>query len=121
MSIQDVIAFLKSVGVSVPVYPYDFPLTAPTDCATVDTGQGLSDRGDVSNFMLMITLRSDHPDKAEKQAIAVNELLRNLTNKEMQKTQVVLIKPQQKLPAYVGKDDNGKYYFECDFSVLVSD
>lgn len=120
MSIQDIIAFLKELGILLPLYPLAFPDKAAKNSIIVETSGGLDSRGEIESFILTLTVRADHPSKAEKDAIEINDKLKNLTNKYIKETQVVLVKTQQKLPVFVGKDENNNFYYELNYTVLVS-
>lgn len=119
MSIQDFITYLKSVGITENIYPLSFPSSAPKDCMILEVGQGFSSRGSVNELTLTITARSNHPKKAEELAQRVNTLLKDRTNEQVGQGNIILIKSQQLIPNYLGKDSEGNYYYMNNFRVLV--
>lgn len=121
MSIMDFITFLKGLGIVTPIYPNAFPETASDDSLVVEIGSSFGSRGSVHEIPLTITVRSTSMSKGEPVALDVNNKLKDLSNEIVNGKQIILIKAQQLVPPYLGKDANGKHYYMLDYRVLVSD
>lgn len=111
---------LKRLGIEIEIYPHSLPSNAPTECILIETGDGADLRGDVTDFILTLTVKSDHPEKAEKLAIDLLARLKNLTGETAGDSEIILIRSLQKLPTFLGKDTNDFYYFETNYTVLTS-
>lgn len=121
ISIQDFITYLKGLGVNTPIYPDAFPTTSPMHSMTIEIGQGFSSSGDVADITLTMTLRDKSKGKAEKTAQEINTLLANKTNQNLGDShQIILIKSQQLLPSYLGKDAGNRHYYMNNFRVLIT-
>lgn len=120
MGTQDLIKLIKRLGVVTKIYPLSIPTDAEDTCILLETGDGTDSRGDVADFMLLLTVRSKHPATSEALGLELLQKLKNVTNQTAGETQIILISAQQKIPQFVGKDDNGFYYFETNFTVLAS-
>lgn len=120
MSIQDFISYLKSLGINSKIYPLAFPKSSPVKCMILEVGQGFSSRGTVSEVTLTITVRANHPKQAEALAQEVNELLKDRSDEPLGEVgHIVLIKSQQLIPNYLGKDADDKHYYMLNFRALV--
>lgn len=120
MSIQDLIKMLEKLGIEQKIYPFSLPSAAPEECILIETGDGSDLRGDVSDFILSLTVRAAHPAKAEALALSLLGKLKNLTGVKAGDTEIILVRSLQKLPSSLGKDENGYYYFETNYTVLAS-
>lgn len=121
MSIQDFITYLKGLGINAPIYPNSFPASSPNKCMIVEIGQSFSSRGSVSEITLTITVRDKHIGKAEALAQEVNKLLSDRTDVPLGESgQIILIKSQQLIPSYLGKDVGANHYYMNNFRVLVN-
>lgn len=120
MSIQDFITFLKGLGINTPIYPLAFPASSPEQSMIVEVGQGFSSRGSVAEIVLTVTVRAGHPKDAEAISQEVIDKLKDVTDEPLGDAQIVLIKSQQLLPNYLGKDADGKHYYMNNFRVLVN-
>lgn len=120
MGIQDLISLLKRLGISSTIYPLSLPTGAPAECILVETGDGADSRGDVTDFILTLTVRATHPARSEKLALEILDTLKNVTSEQVGDTDIILIRSQQKLPQYLGKDENDYHYHETNFIVLAS-
>jgi hypothetical protein len=122
MSIQDFITFLKGLGITTPIYPFAFPASSPEQSMIVEVGQGFSSRGSVAEIVLTVTVRAGHPKDAEAISQDVINKLKGITDEPLgESAQIILIKSQQLLPNYLGKDADGKHYYMNNFRVLVTD
>lgn len=121
MSIQDFINYLKGLGIKTPIYPLAFPASSPKQSMILEIGQGFSSRGSVAEVILTITVRGKHPRDAEALAQEVNELLSDRTDEPLGESgQIILIKSQQLIPNYLGKDAGNSHYYMNNFRVLVT-
>ncbi|APT46583.1 minor capsid protein [Bacillus safensis] len=120
MSITDLVNFLKLKGFEdVEIYPLSFPASSPNRSMLVETGDGTQAKGVLSDFVLTITVRDIHPSKAEELAADVLERLHGITGEYIGETYVVLIKAQSPLPAFLGKDEENRYFYSVNLRVLV--
>ena len=120
MSITEIIAFLKSLGIT-PVYPLAFPASSPDRAYMLEVGQGFSSRGSLADVVLTITVKAEHPSEAERMSIELKEKLDKMTDVVIGDNQVVLIKAQQLLPNYLGMSADGFHFYMNNFRVLVND
>lgn len=121
MSIMDFIAFLKGLGITTPLFADAFPDGSPAESMTVELGNDFGSRGSVYNATLTITVRSDSKQMAESKSREVISLLKNLSDQEVGNAQIIMIKSQQIVPGYLGKDENNQHYYMNNFRVLVTD
>jgi Bacteriophage minor capsid protein len=121
LSIKDFVDYLKGLGVTTPIYALAFPASSPEQCMIVEIGQGFSKRGSVAEIVLTVTVRAGHPQDAEAISQDVINLLKDRTDGFIGGKQVILIKSQQLVPNYLGKDAEGKHYYMNNFRVLVND
>ena len=120
MSIQDFLDYLKRIGIKLPMYPLAFPASSPKKSMIVETGQGFAGRGSVFEVTLTITVRAKHPSESEALAKEINELLADRTDELIGESgQIILIKSQQLIPNWMGKDAEGNHYYMVNFKVLV--
>lgn len=119
MSIQDFVSLLNGLGIG-SVYPLAFPKTAK-ECHMIEIGQGSPDRANLHEVTLTITNRAKTVSKSESNSIETLAKLKGLTDVPLSyHAQVVLIKSQQLLPQYVGKDKDDNHYHMLTFRVLVN-
>ena len=121
MSIQDVIAFLKDLGVTTPIYPFAFPASSPTEAVIVEVGQGANTRGSVMDITLTITVRAGHPSVGEKIGQELIDKLKDLTNQMVGNVQFIMIKSQQLIPFPLGQDVSNNHFYMLNFRVLATD
>ena len=121
MSIMDFVTFLKGLGITTPIFTDSFPMDSPVESMTVEIGNDFGSRGSVYNSTLTITVRSDMKSKAEQKSIELIGMLKNLTNAEVGNSQIIMIKSQQIVPSYLGKDENNQHYYMNNFRLLVTD
>jgi len=120
VSITEVTAFLKGLGVTTPLYPYAFPASSPTEAMIVEVGQGANTRGSVIDITLTITVRAGHPSVGEKLGQEVINKLKDLTNQMVGDTQLIMIKSQQLMPSYLGQDVNNNHFYMLNFRALAT-
>lgn len=120
MSIKDIINFIKGLGVTTPIYPLGFPASSPVEAMMVELGQGASYRGSVADITLTITGRAKHPQRSEKASQEVMDKLHLLTDQTVGDKQIILIKSQQIMPMFVGRDAEDNHYYMTNFKVLIS-
>lgn len=120
MSITDVKEFIEGLGVLTPVYPLAFPASSPVEGMIVEVGQGANTRGSVYDTTLTITVRAGHPSRGEEISQDVKKKLHNLTNVKVGDMEFILIKSQEILPSYLGKDTEGNYFYMNNFRVLAT-
>lgn len=121
MSIQDFKRLIERLGVETKVFPLSLPTVAPDEAIMLTTGAGAGLRADVQEIILTATVRGKHPGKAEEIGLDLRKRLLNLTNETVGDSVLIVVRPQERLPQYLGKDSNNYYYFEINFTVLVSD
>lgn len=121
MSIQEFKKLVERLGVTTEVYPLALPSVAPDEAILLTTGAGTGLRADVQDLILTATVRAKHPGKAESIGTDLRKRLTNLTNETVGDSELIVVRPQERLPQYLGKDSNDYYYFEINFTVLVSD
>lgn len=121
MSIMDFVTFLKDLGVTTPIFTDSFPVDSPVESITVEIGNDFGSRGTVYNVTLTLTVRSDLKSKAEEKSIELIGLLKNLTDVEVGNAQIIMVKSQQIVPSYLGKDENNQHYYMNNFRLLVTD
>lgn len=119
MSITDFVKWLKGLGVTTEAYPLALPTTADDEAIVIHTGSGPSIGGDVQEVILTVQTRAKHPERSEQIAIDVYSLLNKLTNENIGNVQVIVVRPQERLPQFLGKDET-YFYFENNYTVLVS-
>lgn len=73
---------------------------------------------DMRTLDLTLTVRSSHPSEAEKDVYEWYELLNNKTNTQIANKQIILIRSLT-YPTYLGRYENGLFYFSITFSILM--
>lgn len=121
MSITEFITFIKGKGVTAPIFPLAFPASSPTEAMIVEVGQGFNSRGSLADITLTVTVRAGHPSDAEALAQDVIDRLDHLTDELIGQHQAVLIRSQQLVPSYLGKDAEGNHFFMANFRVLINE
>lgn len=120
MSIIELKRLLERLGVTVPVYPYEFPLTNDgSNAVMINTGDGIPREGDVQEFLLTVVTRGSHPIQSETLANDVAGILNKKTDIKVGNHQIILIRKQQPLPMYAGKDEAGRYYHTADYRIIM--
>lgn len=113
-------SFIKGLGIDTPLYPLAFPANSPVEAMIVEMGDGANSRGSVFDSVLTLTVRAGHPSVSESLAQDVIDKLDGLTNQTVGNKDFILIKSQQVLPSFLGKDANEHYFHMINFRVLVS-
>ena len=72
----------------------------------------------LTSIDLTLTNRSGHPAEAESDCYEWAKALNNKTNFKIGDTQIILIRSSN-FPTYLGKYDNGLFYFTVAFSILM--
>lgn len=122
MSIIELKQFLASLGITTVMYPLAFPADSPNvpaEAILIETGNSTPTAGDLEEFILSLTVRAEHPVRAEALSLDIISRLNRLTNQTVGDSQIVLIRSQQKIPQYAGKDENGRHYYTNNFRVLT--
>lgn len=119
MSITDIVSFLKGLGIETPIYPLSFPASSPVEAMIVEF-TFINGRGSISENTLTITARAGHPSEAERLSQDVMNKLKGLTNQTVGDFDFIMITPQQIMPAYMGRDEDGKHFYMTNFKVLAS-
>lgn len=116
MSITDVIDFIKGLGVTVPVYPYAFPVNSSKhkEALTVE----FASSGTLMDNTLTITVRAEDAIKGEVISQDLIDKLHNLTDQSVGDKNFIMVQSLQLLPPYLGKS-NGYHYYMNNFKVLA--
>ncbi|ADP32898.1 minor capsid protein [Bacillus atrophaeus] len=119
MSITDIVGFLKLKGFGNEIYPLAFPATSNDDAILVEIGDGIQPKGVLSDFVITITVRNIHPSKAEQVAMSLINTLHGVTNVLIGDAYIVQMIAQSIMPAYLGKDEENRYFYSVNLRVLV--
>lgn len=119
MSITDLVNFIRGLGVKAPIYPLAFPASSPVEAMVLEFNP-VSSRGFVHENTLTLTVRAGHPSEGERISQEVIDKLDGLTGQTVGDMDFILIKSQQLLPSYLGRDSDGKHFYMNNFKVLAS-
>jgi hypothetical protein len=92
--------------------------TSPNRTTSFQMSGGSPISKDMQSIDLTLTVRSSHPSEAEKDVYEWYELLNNKTNTQIANTQIILIRAIS-YPTFLGRYDNGLFYFSITFSLLM--
>lgn len=120
VGIQGFIDLLKDQGITTDIYPLEFPAGAPKDAMLIETSQTFTNRGSVYDGTITVTVRANHPERAEQLAMDVNNKLHNLTDQTVGDLQIIMLKSLNPIPAYAGKGNGKEFYYMVNFQVLLS-
>lgn len=86
----------------------------------VEVSQSFTSVGDVHNGTFTVTVRADHPERAEELSLDVNKRLKLLTDVDSGETQILMIKQLTPIPAYLGQGKGKEHYYMINFQVLFT-
>lgn len=119
MSITDVIALMRLLAFKDEIYPLSFPASAPDRAMIVELGDGSLPEGVSSDFIITITVRDIHPEKAERYANTVRQRLHGVTNVTINDNYIVQITSQSVVPSFLGKDEENRYHYSINLRAIV--
>lgn len=91
-----------------------------TNAVAVNISENVGSKGTVTDFLVDLYIRSDHPDGAIHVGSMINKDLDMKTRVFIDDTQIILLKAITKVPLPVGIDDNKRHIFHVQFKMLVS-
>lgn len=92
--------------------------TSPIRTTSFQMSGGSPISKDMTNLDLTLTVRSSHPSEAEQDVNEWYEQLNNKTNTQIANTPIILIRAIS-YPTYLGRYENGLFYFSVTFSLLM--
>lgn len=105
---------------------YGFPVTYlqfpenPDRSIGFMISEGAESKGTVSDLILDVYVRAEHPEPAIEVANKINTDLNMLTKLFLDNTQIILIKATNSVPVPYGVDDNQRHTFTVQFKMLAS-
>ncbi|MDE1381197.1 phage tail terminator protein [Bacillus subtilis] len=121
VSIIDVVRFLRTEFPDLNIYPIEYPLNSPVNSNLVAISGNTEAKADVYPIVVQIKVRDDHPSKAEATSLQFRTLLEEKTNFMIGDVQVILVKSQNPLPLYIGKDFDGYYLYSNNFRFMINE
>lgn len=121
VSVIDVVRFLRQEFPDLSINPIEIPLTAPASSCVVTVQGNTEARAGMYPIIVQIKVRDEHPAYSEATSYRFKELLENKTNFEIGGVQVVLVKSQNPVPLYMGKDEKGRYLYSNNFRFVINE
>jgi hypothetical protein len=121
ISVIDVVNFLRAEFPDLSIYPIEYPLKA-TEGASVVTLHGNTEAtAGLFPAIVQIKVRDVHPSLSEATCFKYKKLLENKTNFYINDVQVVMVKSQNPLPLYMGKDEKNRYLYSNNFRFVFNE
>jgi len=121
VSIIDVIRFLRNEFPDLSIYPIEIPLNAPVNASVVSLESPSEATAGMFPMIVQIRVRDEHPSLSEATSYQFKNLLENKTNFNIGDVQIVLVKSQNPVPLYMGKDEKERYLYSNNFRFIVNE
>lgn len=121
VSTIEITRFFRKEFPDLNIYPIEYPLNSPVDSVIVNADSNTQITAGMFPAIVQVKVRDDHPSKAEETSYRFKNLLENKTNFYIGSVQIVLVKSQNPLPLYVGKDEKGQYLYSNNFRFLINE
>lgn len=121
VSLIEIIDFLKKEFPSLNFYPLEYPLNSPSGAVIVEMNANIEVRAGMFPLNVQMKVREDHPSKAEQVSFLLRNILENKTNFMIGKVQIVMVKSQNPVPLYMGKDTSGNFLYSNNFRFIVNE
>jgi Bacteriophage minor capsid protein len=118
---MDVVNFLRTEFPDLNIYPLELPLKAPVGSSSVNVYGNVEAVAGLYPITVQIKVRDNHPSKSEADSYRYKSLLENKSNFDIGGVQVVLVKSQNPMPLYMGKDEKGYYLYSNNFRFLINE
>jgi Bacteriophage minor capsid protein len=111
---------LLEVGVGGEFFPLRFPSDSPDACSQVEITGGTAINGGVGRMNVQVISRDVHPANAEQLATNIRSYLNDKADFLIsENVQVVLVKPQNPVPLYIGTDKNQRHLFSMNYNFIL--
>ncbi|MDA2738378.1 minor capsid protein [Bacillus cereus group sp. Bc015] len=121
VSLIDVVRFLRTEFPELNIYPLEYPLNSPINSNKVEIQANTEAKAGLFPLVVQIKVKDDHPAKAEATSYEFRNLLENKTNFMIGNVQIVMVKSQNPVPLYIGKDPSGGYLYSNNFRFMVNE
>lgn len=121
VSLIDLIRLLRNELTDLNIYPIEYPLNSPVNSVMITTSSTIEAKADVFPMVVSLRVRDNHPSKAEATSYRLRELFENKTDFMIGGVQVILVKSQNPVPLYMGKDSNGNYLYSNNFRFMINE
>lgn len=122
ISLIDVVRMIKAeVPNLVNVYPLEYPLDSPTESILVDMNGNNPSIAGVFTLNIQIRVRATHPTRGEELSYQIRNVLENKTNFTLGNLQVIMVKSQNPVPLFLGKDESDSYLYSNNFQFRMNE
>jgi Bacteriophage minor capsid protein len=121
VSLIEVVRFLRTEFPELNIYPIEYPLNSPINSNIVEIQANTEIKAGMFPLNVQIKVRDNHPSKSEATSYQFRNLLENKTNFEIGGVQVVMVKSQNPVPLYMGKDLDGSYLYSNNFRFMINE
>ncbi|WP_324658928.1 phage tail terminator protein [Bacillus cereus] len=121
VSLIDVVRFLRTEFPKLNIYPLEYPLNAPINSNRVEIQANVEAKASVYPLNVQIKVKDDHPAKAEATSLEFRRVLEDKTNFVIGSVQIVMVKSQNPVPLYMGKDNSGGYLYSNNFKFMINE
>lgn len=118
MDIEILSEFLNESGIHA-FYPFEFPISASSDCSYVEITGGTSKKGGVGRLYIRVITRAEHPSKSLNKS---KEICKYLSNEKedaffIGTEELIQSIPETPTPLYLG-EENGRYLFSYNYTLI---
>lgn len=117
----DLVRLLRNELPDLNIYPIEYPLNSPVNSVLITTSSTIEAKADVFPLVVTLRVRDNHPSKAEATSYKLRELFENKTDFMLGSVQVILVKSQNPVPLYLGKDTTGNYLYSNNFRFMINE
>jgi hypothetical protein len=121
VSLIETVRFLRNEYPELNIYPIEYPLNSPVNSCIVEMQSNTEMVANMFPITVQVKVRDDHPSKAEVTSFKLRKLLENKTNFMIGSVQVVMVKSQNPVPLYMGKDIDGHYLYSNNFRFMINE
>lgn len=121
ISLIDIVKMLESELPELNVYPLEYPLNSPIEGVIVDMNSNNAATAGVFNLNVQFKVRESHPSLGESTSYKIRNLLENKTDFPLGDLQVIMVKSQNPVPLYVGKDSDSNYLYSNNFNFKMNE
>lgn len=121
VSVIDVVKFLRTEFPKLNIYPLEYPLNSPINSVKVEIQANTEAKAGVFPLIVQLKVKDDHPSKAEAVSNEFKKLLEEKTDFEIGGVQIVMVKSQNPVPLYMGKDLSGGYLYSNNFRFVINE
>ncbi|WP_353856781.1 minor capsid protein [Bacillus sp. Bos-x628] len=121
VSTIDMVRYLRTTFPDLLFYPIEYPLNSPTKANLVEIQGNTEAKAGLYPVNIQIKVRDEHPAYAEATSLFIRQDLEEKTNFTVGEVQVVLVKSQNPLPLFMGKDEKGRYLYSNNFRFTINE